>query len=232
MLARGLQYQISYALFYRIFTSVSMFIIQRKVLFLSVEHQHRLSSTSLSSHRQKCRTGWHWTNCVYSCIFLQVENLLVVGHSCCGGIKALMSLQDEIISRFCSLFCLALTIFMQLCFYTIFIRYYLSQPRLCIPVASSEAGWWSESRLGCKLKLLLRTSTLISSAGTARRFGSKYSISTIYFDVLVNLCHLIQLSFYFLLSIQSITQSKRPRVLHVSVCLSRITKIRGKHAGI
>ncbi|KAH6773225.1 beta carbonic anhydrase 5 [Perilla frutescens var. hirtella] len=27
---------------------------------------------------------------------LEVENLLVVGHSCCGGIKALMSLQDEV----------------------------------------------------------------------------------------------------------------------------------------
>ncbi|KAK4491191.1 hypothetical protein RD792_001923 [Penstemon davidsonii] len=26
---------------------------------------------------------------------LEVENILVVGHSCCGGIKALMSLQDE-----------------------------------------------------------------------------------------------------------------------------------------
>ncbi|KAL7119315.1 hypothetical protein ACP275_02G055600 [Erythranthe tilingii] len=31
---------------------------------------------------------------------LEVENLLVVGHSCCGGIKALMSLQDEVISSF------------------------------------------------------------------------------------------------------------------------------------
>ncbi|KAL9174471.1 hypothetical protein ABFS82_02G054900 [Erythranthe guttata] len=29
---------------------------------------------------------------------LEVENILVVGHSCCGGIKALMSLQDEVIS--------------------------------------------------------------------------------------------------------------------------------------
>ncbi|KAG8364154.1 hypothetical protein BUALT_Bualt19G0097400 [Buddleja alternifolia] len=27
---------------------------------------------------------------------LEVENILVVGHSCCGGIKALMSLQDEV----------------------------------------------------------------------------------------------------------------------------------------
>ncbi|KAL9174470.1 hypothetical protein ABFS82_02G054900 [Erythranthe guttata] len=31
---------------------------------------------------------------------LEVENILVVGHSCCGGIKALMSLQDEVISSF------------------------------------------------------------------------------------------------------------------------------------
>lgn len=37
----------------------------------------------------------------YFCIYLQVENLLIIGHSCCGGIKALMSLQDEVISRFC-----------------------------------------------------------------------------------------------------------------------------------
>ncbi|EPS63715.1 hypothetical protein M569_11069, partial [Genlisea aurea] len=29
---------------------------------------------------------------------LEVENILVVGHSCCGGIMALMSLQDEVIS--------------------------------------------------------------------------------------------------------------------------------------
>ncbi|GFP86801.1 beta carbonic anhydrase 5 chloroplastic [Phtheirospermum japonicum] len=29
---------------------------------------------------------------------LEVENLLVVGHSCCGGIKALMSLDDEVIT--------------------------------------------------------------------------------------------------------------------------------------
>ncbi|KAL7157089.1 hypothetical protein ABFS83_02G054400 [Erythranthe nasuta] len=29
---------------------------------------------------------------------LEVENILVVGHSCCGGIKALMSLQDDVIS--------------------------------------------------------------------------------------------------------------------------------------
>ncbi|KAG8368610.1 hypothetical protein BUALT_Bualt15G0063300 [Buddleja alternifolia] len=29
---------------------------------------------------------------------LEVENILVIGHSCCGGIRALMSLQDEVIS--------------------------------------------------------------------------------------------------------------------------------------
>ncbi|KAL3617305.1 hypothetical protein CASFOL_038850 [Castilleja foliolosa] len=29
---------------------------------------------------------------------LEVENLLVVGHSCCGGIKALMSLDDDVIT--------------------------------------------------------------------------------------------------------------------------------------
>ncbi|PIN06516.1 putative carbonic anhydrase involved in protection against oxidative damage [Handroanthus impetiginosus] len=29
---------------------------------------------------------------------LEVENILVIGHSCCGGIKALMSLQDEAVS--------------------------------------------------------------------------------------------------------------------------------------
>lgn len=27
--------------------------------------------------------------------FLQVQNILVVGHSCCGGIRALMSMPDE-----------------------------------------------------------------------------------------------------------------------------------------
>lgn len=30
---------------------------------------------------------------------LQVENILVVGHSCCGGIRALMSMEDEMNSR-------------------------------------------------------------------------------------------------------------------------------------
>lgn len=161
----------------------------------------------------------------YSCIFLQVENLLVIGHSCCGGIKALMSLQDEIISRFRSLFRLVLMIRLQLYFYSIFISNYLSQPRLCTPVASSEAGWWLESRLGCELKLLLRTSTLISSAGTARRFGSKHSISTVYFDVMINLCHLIQLSFYCRISIQSKCR------MYLSF-IPRFLKIQGNYAGI
>lgn len=32
-------------------------------------------------------------------IILQVENILVIGHSCCGGIRALMSMQDEEESR-------------------------------------------------------------------------------------------------------------------------------------
>lgn len=32
--------------------------------------------------------------------YLQVENILVVGHSCCGGIRALMSMPDEEDSRF------------------------------------------------------------------------------------------------------------------------------------
>ncbi|XP_059653251.1 beta carbonic anhydrase 5, chloroplastic-like isoform X2 [Cornus florida] len=31
---------------------------------------------------------------------LEVENILVIGHSCCGGIRALMSMQDEINSSF------------------------------------------------------------------------------------------------------------------------------------
>ncbi|XP_057977026.1 beta carbonic anhydrase 5, chloroplastic isoform X2 [Malania oleifera] len=31
---------------------------------------------------------------------LEVENILVIGHSCCGGIKALMSMQDEVDLRF------------------------------------------------------------------------------------------------------------------------------------
>ncbi|CAL5358345.1 unnamed protein product [Camellia sinensis] len=30
---------------------------------------------------------------------LEVENILVIGHSCCGGIRALMSMQDEVNSR-------------------------------------------------------------------------------------------------------------------------------------
>lgn len=32
-------------------------------------------------------------------LFLQVENILVIGHSRCGGIRALMSMQDEANSR-------------------------------------------------------------------------------------------------------------------------------------
>ena len=32
--------------------------------------------------------------------FEQVPNILVIGHSCCGGIRALMSMQDEVNSRF------------------------------------------------------------------------------------------------------------------------------------
>ncbi|KAF5946404.1 hypothetical protein HYC85_016632 [Camellia sinensis] len=31
---------------------------------------------------------------------LEVENILVIGHSCCGGICALMSMQDDVNSRF------------------------------------------------------------------------------------------------------------------------------------
>lgn len=31
---------------------------------------------------------------------LEVENILVIGHSCCGGIRALMSMQDEVNSSF------------------------------------------------------------------------------------------------------------------------------------
>ncbi|XP_071692549.1 beta carbonic anhydrase 5, chloroplastic-like isoform X2 [Rutidosis leptorrhynchoides] len=31
---------------------------------------------------------------------LEVENILVTGHSCCGGIRALMSMEDEEKSRF------------------------------------------------------------------------------------------------------------------------------------
>ncbi|KAI7992260.1 hypothetical protein LOK49_LG12G00699 [Camellia lanceoleosa] len=30
---------------------------------------------------------------------LEVENILVIGHSCCGGIRALMSMQDDVNSR-------------------------------------------------------------------------------------------------------------------------------------
>lgn len=32
--------------------------------------------------------------------YLQVENILVIGHSRCGGIRALMSMDDETNSRF------------------------------------------------------------------------------------------------------------------------------------
>ncbi|KAI8012002.1 hypothetical protein LOK49_LG06G01024 [Camellia lanceoleosa] len=31
---------------------------------------------------------------------LEVENILVIGHSCCGGIRALMGMQDDVNSRF------------------------------------------------------------------------------------------------------------------------------------
>ncbi|XP_021280158.1 beta carbonic anhydrase 5, chloroplastic isoform X2 [Herrania umbratica] len=31
---------------------------------------------------------------------LEVENILIIGHSCCGGIRALMSMQDEVDSSF------------------------------------------------------------------------------------------------------------------------------------
>lgn len=32
-------------------------------------------------------------------MILQVKNILVVGHSCCGGIRALMSMNDEVDKR-------------------------------------------------------------------------------------------------------------------------------------
>lgn len=32
---------------------------------------------------------------------MQVKNILVTGHSCCGGIRALMSMNDEADSRYC-----------------------------------------------------------------------------------------------------------------------------------
>jgi len=30
---------------------------------------------------------------------LQVENILVIGHSCCGGIRALMSMEDDDVEK-------------------------------------------------------------------------------------------------------------------------------------
>ncbi|XVE66601.1 hypothetical protein DITRI_Ditri08aG0091600 [Diplodiscus trichospermus] len=35
----------------------------------------------------------HWSLLLNS---LEVENILIIGHSCCGGIRALMSMQDEV----------------------------------------------------------------------------------------------------------------------------------------
>ena len=36
---------------------------------------------------------------VINLVILQVKNILVVGHSCCGGIRALMSMNDEVDKR-------------------------------------------------------------------------------------------------------------------------------------
>lgn len=68
-------------------------------------------SCRMHKHRIKLINQWRNIFTLFSIftrklfMFLQVENILVIGHSGCGGIQALMSMQDDENPRFLTFLC-------------------------------------------------------------------------------------------------------------------------------